>query len=161
MIALLWCKIFGYINNFKLRRSIISKDGDVMIVEMGRALNNESWWIDNDLLHDNQKLDFFNQYNPRNYEKYNRNTEWLRDRVSHWWLTSRGLSDWPYRITTQCSCYPVQKRLTYWGRDEMNNISQTTFSNVFCSMKMFESRLKFHWSLFPRVQLTIYQHWFR
>ena len=52
-------------------------------------------------------------------------------------------------------------RLTHWGRDEMNNISQTTFSNVFSSMKMFEFQLKFHWSLFPRVQLTIYQHWFR
>ena len=51
--------------------------------------------------------------------------------------------------------------LTHWGRDEMNNISQTTFSNVFSSMKMFEFRLKFHWSLFPRVQLTIFQHWFR
>ena len=51
--------------------------------------------------------------------------------------------------------------LTHWGRDEMNNISQTTFLNVFSSMKMFEFRLKFHWSLFPRVQLTIFQHWFR
>ena len=26
---------------------------------------------------------------------------------------------------------------------------------------MFQLRLKFHWSLFPRVQLTIFQHWFR
>ena len=25
----------------------------------------------------------------------------------------------------------------------------------------FQFRLKFHWSLFPRVQLTIFQHWFR
>ena len=50
---------------------------------------------------------------------------------------------------------------THWGRDEMNNISQTTFSNVFSSIKMFEFRWKFHWSLFPRVQLTIFQHWFR
>ena len=55
---------------------------------------------------------------------------------------------------------PVESVNT-WGRDEMNNISQTTFSNVFSSMKMFEFRLKFHWSLFPRVQLTIFQHWFR
>ena len=51
--------------------------------------------------------------------------------------------------------------LTHGGRDKMNNISQTTFSNVFYSMKMFEFRFKFHWSLFPRVQLTIFQHWFR
>ena len=26
---------------------------------------------------------------------------------------------------------------------------------------MFKFRLKFHWSLFPRVQLTIFQQWFR
>ena len=26
---------------------------------------------------------------------------------------------------------------------------------------MFKFRLKFHWSLFPRIQLTISQHWFR
>ena len=45
--------------------------------------------------------------------------------------------------------------------NEMNNISQTTFSNVFSSMKMCKFRWKFHWSLFPRVQLTIFQHWFR
>ena len=51
--------------------------------------------------------------------------------------------------------------LTHWGRDEMDNISQTTFSNVFSSMKMFEFRLKFHWSLFPRVQSTIFQPWLR
>ena len=56
---------------------------------------------------------------------------------------------------------PSRYELTHWGRDEMNNISQMTFSNVFSSMKMFEFRLKFHWSLFPRVELTIFQHWFR
>ena len=32
----------------------------------------------------------------------------------------------------------------------MNNISQTTFSNVFSSIKMFEFRLKFHWSFVPK-----------
>ena len=52
-------------------------------------------------------------------------------------------------------------QLAHWGRDEMNNISQTTFSNVFSSMKMFEFWFKFHWSLFPRVQFTVSQHWFR
>ena len=38
---------------------------------------------------------------------------------------------------------------------------QTTFSNAFSWMKMIKFRLRFHWSLFPRVQLTILQHWFR
>ena len=37
---------------------------------------------------------------------------------------------------------------------------QTTFSNL-SSMKVFEFQLQFHWSLFPRVQLIISQHWFR
>ena len=50
--------------------------------------------------------------------------------------------------------------LTHWGRDKMDAISQTTFLNAFSWMKMFEYRLKLHWSLFLRVQLTISQHWF-
>ena len=36
-----------------------------------------------------------------------------------------------------------------------------TLLNGFSSMKMFEFRLKFHWNLFLRDQLTIFQHWFR
>ena len=43
----------------------------------------------------------------------------------------------------------------------MADISQTTFSNAFSWMKMYEFRLRFHWRLLPRVQLTILQHWFR
>ena len=39
----------------------------------------------------------------------------------------------------------------------MDAISQTTFSNAFSWMKVFEFRLEFHWSLFPRVELTIFQ----
>ena len=51
--------------------------------------------------------------------------------------------------------------LTHWGRDKMAAIFQTTFPNAFSWMKMFKFRLRFHWSLFPRVQLTVFQHWFR
>ena len=47
--------------------------------------------------------------------------------------------------------------LTHWHRDKMAAIFQTTFSNGFSWMKMYE----FHWSLFLGVQLTIFQHWFR
>ena len=46
--------------------------------------------------------------------------------------------------------------LTHWGRDKMAAVSQIMFSNAFSWMKMFEFRLKFHWSLFLRVQLTIF-----
>ena len=51
--------------------------------------------------------------------------------------------------------------LTHWGRDKMVAISQTTFLSAFSWMEMFEFRLKFHWSLFLRVQLTKFQHCFR
>ena len=51
--------------------------------------------------------------------------------------------------------------LTHWGRHEIDAILQTTFSNTFSWMKMFKFRFNFHWSLFLRTQLTIFQHWFR
>ena len=47
--------------------------------------------------------------------------------------------------------------LTHWGRDKMAAIFQTTFSNAFSWMKMYKFRIKFHWSLFPRFQSTIFQ----
>ena len=51
--------------------------------------------------------------------------------------------------------------LTQWGRDIMAAIFQTTFSNASSWMKIFKFQLKFHWSLFQRIQLTIFQHRFR
>ena len=39
--------------------------------------------------------------------------------------------------------------LTHWGRGKIDTILQTTFSNAISWMKMFEFRLKFHWS-FPK-----------
>ena len=33
--------------------------------------------------------------------------------------------------------------------------------NAFTWIKIYKFWLKFHWSLFPRVQLTMFQHWFR
>ena len=50
---------------------------------------------------------------------------------------------------------------THWGRDKMFAVSQTTLLNAFSWMKLLEFRLRFYWSLFIRVQLTIIQHWFR
>ena len=45
--------------------------------------------------------------------------------------------------------------------DKMAAISQTIFSDAFSWMKSFWCWLRFHWSLFLRVKLTINQHWFR
>ena len=50
--------------------------------------------------------------------------------------------------------------LTHWGRNKMAAFSQTTLSNAFSWMKILEFRLRFHWSLFLWVLLTIIQHWF-
>ena len=44
-------------------------------------------------------------------------------------------------------------------RNEQHFADDIFKRKLFSSMKMFEFRLKFHWSLFPRVQLTIFQHW--
>ena len=51
--------------------------------------------------------------------------------------------------------------LTHLPLDQMDDISQTTFSHAFSWMKKFDFWLKYHWSLFLRVKLTITQHWFR
>ena len=45
--------------------------------------------------------------------------------------------------------------LTHWGREEINAVLQKTFLSAFSWLKMYESRLRFHWSLFLRVQLTL------
>ena len=44
--------------------------------------------------------------------------------------------------------------LTHLPLDKMAGISQTIFSNAFLWMKRFAFWFEFHWSLFPRVQLT-------
>ena len=49
----------------------------------------------------------------------------------------------------------------HWSLGKIVVISQTTFSNAFSWMKMYEFRLRFHWSFFLRLELTIFQHWFK
>ena len=64
----------------------------------------------------------------------------------------------PFKLNS----YPcISVELTHWGRDKMDAISQTTFSRAFSSMKIVVFWLNFHWNLFSRVQLTLFQHWFR
>ena len=55
------------------------------------------------------------------------------------------------------STFLQSEKLTHWGRDKMPAIFQTTFSDAFSWMKMYEFWLRFHWRLF----LTTFQHWFR
>ena len=49
--------------------------------------------------------------------------------------------------------------LTHWGRDRMITNFLTKFWNAFCWIYKFW--LRFYWSLFPMVQSTVIQHWFR
>ena len=91
--------------------------------------------------------------------------KWL-SKQSRWrWLAVPSSSLWRPSNDTQWSWRSNKDGhwtlLTHWGRDKMDAISQTAFSNAFSWMKMFEYRLKFHWNLFLRVQLTTSQHWFR
>ena len=99
----------------------------------------------------------------------------------HWVEWQQYLTDMmPIVIARLCTVYPCSMVLfvllwlsryisepiqayhsTHWGRDKMAAIFQTTLSNAFSWMKMLEFRLKFHWNLFIRVQLTTFQHWFR
>ena len=51
--------------------------------------------------------------------------------------------------------------LTHLLLDKMAAISQTIFSDAFSWMKRCAFWSKCHWSLFPRVHLTITQHQFR
>ena len=55
----------------------------------------------------------------------------------------------------------ASKWLTHWGRAKMAAGFQTAFSNAFSEKKMYEFRLKFHWKLFLRVQLILFQYQFR
>ena len=72
------------------------------------------------------------------------------------------IAKWWYYTFSPVGTGTLEKRkLTHWGRDKLDAISQTTFSNAFSWMKLFEYQLKFHWSLFLRAQLTIPQHWLR
>ena len=57
--------------------------------------------------------------------------------------------------TTPVAFYKCLKQLTHWGWDKRAAIFQNTFSNAFSWMKMYEFRLRFRWSWFPGVPLTI------
>ena len=65
----------------------------------------------------------------------------------YWWIEL----GWTYLL--------LKFQLTHLPHDKMAAISQMMFSDAFSWMKSFVFCLKFHWSLFLRVQVTIPQHW--
>ena len=78
------------------------------------------------------------------------------------WFTSTKLSP-SSNITKQPhkTKGELHGKLTHLPLDKMAAISQRIFSDAFLWMKSFVFWLKFHWSFFLRVQLTIFLHWFR
>ena len=68
------------------------------------------------------------------------------------WVYLRKCS--PCRVCWVDLAIEIGQTLTHWGRDIMDAIFQTTFSNGFSWMKIYEFRLRFHWSLFLGVQFN-------
>ena len=104
--------------------------------------------------------------------------------TSHWWIphtegqlcrtlmitvvsTNKQSIKWPViwnaiaQMWHNCNGCRYRYVLTHWGWDKMTAILQATHSNGFSLIKLLELQLRFHWSLFLRVQLTISQHCFR
>ena len=55
----------------------------------------------------------------------------------------------------------ARQALTHKGGCEIDAILQTIFWNALSWIKMLWFLYTFHWNIFPRVQLTIFQHWLR
>ena len=75
------------------------------------------------------------------------------------WITgfeNRLLNQFPVKYIRHYVISRHRTGLTRWGRDKIDAILQTTFSNAISWKKMFEFRLKFHWSLFLKVQLAVF-----
>ena len=76
---------------------------------------------------------------------------------SRMWVYSLALREIRLIEKTNNSCNKSKsciKLLTHCGRDRMVDILRTTFSNAFSWMKIYEFRLKFHYSFFLRFKLT-------
>ena len=68
----------------------------------------------------------------------------------------------PIAFIWPCCFWSWELKDSHWGNrtceeatNEMAAIMQTTYSNASNRVKIFEFRLKFHWILFLRVQLTM------
>ena len=51
--------------------------------------------------------------------------------------------------------------LTHSNQDKLAAIFHTINSNTFSLMMMYEICLSFHWSLFLKLEITVFQHWLR
>ena len=70
------------------------------------------------------------------------------------------LSEHDIARTEQNVCCKLLTYWTYWT-SKMAVDFLMRFSNVLSWTKIYKFWLRFNWRLLPRVQLTIFQHWFR
>ena len=75
-------------------------------------------------------------------------------KVDVWWLIDR----WR---TPQNGHHITDGFLTHRGWDKIDAIFAGNIYKYIFFNEMYQFRLKFHWDLFLRVRLTIFQHWFR
>ena len=65
-----------------------------------------------------------------------------------------------HRLVCNCCILSLPHSNTSSPLNKMAAILQTTILSTYSWMKMLVFRLKYHWSLLLRVQLTIRKHWF-
>ena len=80
--------------------------------------------------------------------------------IKFYWKYQQFWSNIVWTTWTPMSAVSQKAVNTLRPRRNEQHFAEDIFKRIF-SMKMFEFRLKFHWSLLPRVELTIFQHWFR
>ena len=101
-------------------------------------------------------------YNPKLFHQCHGNLlrrDWCCSYHMHSGITKLSIENCVQMMTTwHGNPSRITDPLTHWGWDKMAAVSQTTLSNTFSWVKMLEFRLKFHWSVFLRVKLTIIQH---
>ena len=49
----------------------------------------------------------------------------------------------------------------HWGRNKVAAVSKTVFWYTLSGMKMYAFLLRFYWSLFLSLEITIFEQWFR
>ena len=74
----------------------------------------------------------------------------------HWWQ----IAFVPFLSSTQLGNESVPSLNSFFPGQNGRHFADG-ISNTFSWMKMYWFRIKFHWHLFPMVQLAIFQHWFR
>ena len=127
-----------------------------------RHCNDNRW----QQINDNPGHQFSNSQVPTSFKQsWRLLSQYWNDRVviltQHWSLSTPKLVNsislqWRHDELDEVSNHQprhcILNRLsTHWGRDKMAAIFQTTFSNGFSWMKMYEFLLTFHWSLFIGV----------